>query len=412
MKYSKERLKPEWIFIFILLTTPFLNIAALKTTLGTVVYNGWKASAFVGFLFLFLFKGNQIKLNWSICLFVIYQCVILLSCIVHDKLTYGIIISTFSLLFIFVLLQTDFFEAIMGAVCCVIVAALVANFPEMLKKSSENDVIYFLGGKNALGIFLTPGYFLLIIYSLEKYKKVKWWTIAATCCCLWTIFVGGSGTGVVVSFCGAALLLLALMWKPSKLIYLGGILVAYIVLLFFSDVIFQTRFWLQIAELLGKDTTLTSRTRIWNETLNLLKNNWLLGAGRGTEISYINFWNEEKSVIETHNFVLQILLDGGVISLLLYGVLFAKAVCRLNFEKAEQRVVFIALCVTLVNGLTESIANYFFVTMLLGVACRYAEEERVKKCCKRAMYDVLYATGLTFRNKKLKRMRINHRFLF
>lgn len=402
MKGSKERLKPEWIFLFILLTAPFLNIAAFKTTLGSVVYNGWKAAAFCGLFFLFLFKGNQVKLNWSIGLFGIYQCVILLSCIVHHKLTYGIIISTFSLLFVFVLLQTDFFETIMTAACCVIIVALTVNFPEMLKKTSEVDVIYFLGGKNALGIFLTPGYFLLIIYSLEKYKKVKCWSVVATCCCLWTIFVGGSGTGVVVSFCGAALLLLALMLKPSKLIYLGGILAAYIVLLFFSEAIFQTRFWAQIAESLGKDATLTSRTRIWNKSFELLKNNWLFGTGRGTEISYINVWGEEKSVVETHNSVLQILLDGGVISLLLYGILFAKAVCRLNFEKAEQRVVFIALCVTLVNGLTESIANHFFVMMLLGVACRYAEEERTKKCWKKAMYDDCIQQGLTFRNKKIK----------
>ena len=35
-----------------------------------------------------------------------------------------------------------------------------------------------------------------------------------------------------------------------------------------------------------------------------------------------------------------------------------------------------ALCVLLVNGLTESTLNSCFVTLMLGIACRYAAENR------------------------------------
>ena len=74
--------------------------------------------------------------------------------------------------------------------------------------------------------------------------------------------------------------------------------------------------------------------------------------------------------------VLEILLECGVIGLLLYGTLLFYTIRHLNMNDLKQRMVFVALCVLLVNGLTESTLNSYFVTLMLGIACRYAAENR------------------------------------
>ena len=65
-----------------------------------------------------------------------------------------------------------------------------------------------------------------------------------------------------------------------------------------------------------------------------------------------------------------------MIGLLLYGTLLFYTIRHLNMNDLKQRMVFVALCVLLVNGLTESTLNSCFVTLMLGIACRYAAENR------------------------------------
>ena len=378
MVNTKNKLNIATTILFVFVLTPFFSVVGIRNAMGEGIYQAWQVISICSLIFIFLVKNAQIKINWAVLLFTAYEILILFSCAINDRISLGIIAITTASILVFVLLQTELFYNILSAVGIIVVAVLIINFPFVIQNSANNNAEYFIGGKNALGIFLIPGMFLLMISSLEKYNKLSKVTLFVIPFSLITIFIGASGTGIVVAICAILFLLLAIKFKPNKTIYLAVILTIYSLLLLFSDFFLQTDSWFSITSLLGKDTSLTSRTTIWNLAWDVIKENWLFGAGRGVELSYPNKWEAMILVNEAHNFILEILLEGGFVALIIFGVLFFKSVCQLNMKNPKHKIIFIALCLLLINGLTESTVNSYLVTMILGVTCRYATKQQKK----------------------------------
>ena len=376
---TKRKLNLGTIIFFVFLITPFFGILGIKNAMSSSIYQAWQIISICFLLLMFFLKNTQIKIGWAIGLFSAYQIIILFSSVFNNGISPGIIAVIIASVLIFILLQTDYYYEIISAVSIIVVLSLLINFPTMLQNRVSINAKFFIGGKNALGIFLIPGIFLLLINSLEKNGKVGKFTLFFAAFSLITVFIGSSGTGIVVAFCALLFLLLAIKFKPKKAIYLGVIFTIYALFLLFSDDFFLTDYWLKFTDLLGKDGTLTARTTIWNIAEGLIKDSWLFGAGRGVELSYVNTWGERQTIYEAHNFILEILMEGGIVALLLFGTLFFKAVKNLDVDDAKHKTVFIALCVLLINGLTESTVNGFLVMILLSIACRYANEQKKKK---------------------------------
>ena len=101
----------------------------------------------------------------------------------------------------------------------------------------------------------------------------------------------------------------------------------------------------------------------------------LFGLGRGNEIAYIDNWGSNETVWEAHSFILEILLEGGFVALLLFSKNFINSVFRLDMNNKKHKIIFIAICVILINGLTESNNNNFFVVTIFGIASRMAHEQ-------------------------------------
>lgn len=364
------------IVFLIFLIMPFFSISGIKNAMSRNIYQTWQIFSVFFLLLMFFLKKTQIKINWTIGVFSIYQTVILFSSIFNNGISPGIIIVIIASILIFILLQTDYYYEILIAVSIIVALTLLINFPIMLQKREFANAEFFIGGKNSLGIFLIPGMFLLLINSFENNGKVGKLTLLMIALSLITVFIGSSGTGIIVAFCALLFLLIAIKIKPPKVIFLGVIFTIYALFLLFSEYFFKTDYWLNFTNLLGKDSTLTARTTIWNIAGDLIRENWLIGAGRGVELSYVNTWGERQIIYEAHNFILEILMEGGIVALTLFGTLFFKAVKRLDLDYAKHRVAFIALCVLLINGLTESTVNSFLVMILLSIACRYANEQK------------------------------------
>ena len=376
---TKRKLNLGTIIFFVFLITPFFSISGIKNAMSSSIYQAWQIISICFLLLMFFLKNTQIKIGWAIGLFSAYQIIILFSSVFNNGISPGIIAVIIASVLIFILLQTDYYYEIISAVSIIVVLSLFINFPIMLQNRGSVNAEFYIGGKNALGIFLIPGIFILLVNSLEKNSNVGKFTLFFAAFSLITVFIGSSGTGIVVAFCALLFLLLAIKFKPKKAIYLGVIFTIYALFLLFSDDFFLTDYWLKFTDLLGKDSTLTARTTIWNIAEGLIKDNWLFGAGRGVELSYVNTWGERQTIYEAHNFILEILMEGGIVALLLFGTLFFKAVKNLDVDDAKHRTVFIALCVLLINGLTESTVNGFLVMILLSIACRYANEQKKKK---------------------------------
>ncbi len=360
------------VALFILLMLPFMGLTGVKGVVGSTVYQAWQVAS-LSFLALFIvIKIGTIKLHWATILFFLYEVVVMFSSVLNNGLNFGIIVVSLVAILLFIIMQSKYYREVIMAVSAIIIISAIINFPMMLTKLNEPNAELFIGGKNALSVFLIPSIFILILNSLEKNDRLTKITFLLIVLCLATIIMGTSGTGIVASASAIVLLLVARKFQPNKFIYLTVILSLYALFLVFTEFFLNTNAWLNFVNILGKNSTLTSRTTIWQIVSELIKENWLFGAGRGVEFGYVNTWGGDVSHSEAHNFILEILMCSGIVGLILYGTLFFKAVKRLDMSITKHKIIFIALCVLLINGLTESTVNNFLVITILGIACRYA----------------------------------------
>jgi len=141
-----------------------------------------------------------------------------------------------------------------------------------------------------------------------------------------------------------------------------------VLIAFFTEVFMNTGWWFRFTQWMGKDVTLTSRFAIWDRVLEMIGENWLFGLGRGAEIKFVNAWGRTKISSEAHNFLLELLLEGGVTGLALFCGYFWLAVRRLDMNSKLHRVVLMANMVILVNGLVESVNNKMVVSLFVAMA--------------------------------------------
>ena len=364
------------MFIWIVLILPFLSVQGIRSAMGTSVYQGWQFFSMLVTGALVVYMAEEIRINLYSVLFTLFQGLVFVNTAVHSGISLGILVVMLMSVFLFLLLQTDFYSQLLQALAVLVIALVLINLPGLFLRSGDENEMFFISGKNGLSIFLVPGAFFILFQAIERYGKLRWTSTVGLGLCLLSVIVGSSGTGVVVTAVAAILLLLAVKFKPPKWVYIAVILAIYAILILFSEALLESKFWLSFTELLGKDGTLTSRMSIWKTVKRYIGRYWLIGVGRGARIRYINSLGMYRFNYEAHNFVLEILLESGVIGLLLYGTLFFYTIRHLNMNDLKQRMVFVALCVLLVNGLTESTLNSYFVTLMLGIACRYAAENR------------------------------------
>lgn len=107
----------------------------------------------------------------------------------------------------------------------------------------------------------------------------------------------------------------------------------------------------------GKTVTFTGRTYIWDTTLSLFDSSHLL-LGYGTSFQFNIVYNGE-TYPHPHNFVLQVLLSGGIIGIVLYAALIGLAVYALFKNRFDNNAAYISAAVgaMLLVGLMEPITN-------------------------------------------------------
>lgn len=366
------------VTIFTIILIPFLSIFGIRETISDTAYKGWQIFALLFLLFIICtVYMRSTKINWLISLFVAYHLTILCSTFLKQGFSSGILVVTTAHILIFILLQTPYFSSMLVSISIIIILSLFVNMWTLFREMGVENANYFIGGKNALSMFLVPGAFLLLANALNRYGKIKKNTIFLAVMCFASIFVGASVTGMIVATIAVVFMILSRKNNVNKNVYIIVILIAYILFIIFSEFFFATQSWIRFTTFLGKDSTLTSRTIIWNLSKEIISENWLFGAGRGVSFSYKNAWNGITTMEEAHNFILEILMEGGVVALTIYVTLLYKIIRRLNIKNVRHKIIFIALCAIMINGLTESIVNNLFVTITLGVACRYANEKGV-----------------------------------
>jgi O-antigen ligase len=98
----------------------------------------------------------------------------------------------------------------------------------------------------------------------------------------------------------------------------------------------------RLAETAGSKDPTSSRTQIWETTLDVIRQNPILGAGFGAfGVAYTQFdpMNGRERVEQSHNDYLQIVADAGIVGVLL-GALFVFALFRDGWRRLESKDTF------------------------------------------------------------------------
>ncbi|WP_125574509.1 O-antigen ligase family protein [Levilactobacillus huananensis] len=365
-KSNNQRLK---ILLLILALIPFFSFSGINRFGGTLtqifLILGTAILAF------FVIAKKSIPEDRFAIFFLLYSIETFVVTAHYQGISTGLLFSIISYTFLFALFFLDF-DSVLSAIAILGYLVTIANFLTIIISGRSDDAIYFVGGKNRLSIVLIPLLMIILLYELRQFGKIRLRAKLCWAVGILSIVLAGSGTGLIVA--GFAILFAILFWKanPSKYIIIGIILALYALLILSSNMVLGSQVWINVTSGLGKRSDLTDRTLVWGSLLRMLRHNWLLGLGRGATNTFINNWGLMASVNEAHNAVLELFLDGGVVGFILYAIAFTISVKKTDTSTKEGKVIFIAIAVIMINGLTESVTTIFTTTLILAIANYYS----------------------------------------
>lgn len=252
--------------------------------------------------------------------------------------------------------ETIIIGATIGFSLCVYMQLLQCiTHPEMWMIDSEKEARgYLLGGNyNSIGCRLLCA----LITNIIALKISKWWWINLVLLTLTCITIPAMVHSMTSLTCILFFLLLCLI--PNKKLQRFSIFLTIIgAILFEIFVCFQGKGfenndlarWF-LVEVLGKDLTFTNRTTLWDAALRVIAESPIWGYGNVNEEWF--FSKMSSAAVGPHNFILGLLINGGIIALVLYVWLAIKVIFKVNVYKDRYS-----------NAILASIAT-LFVMMLM-----------------------------------------------
>lgn len=239
------------------------------------------------------------------------------------------------ILFLFHYYRADIRPLITGAaigfsLCVYLQLLQCITHPEMWLVGSKESTGYLLGGNyNSIGSRLICALATNII--ILRINKLWWWNLVPLIITSLTIlFMVNSMTSVT-----SILFFLILCLIPNKKIQRLVIFSTFVMTFLFEFfVCFQGKGfenndlarWF-LVDVLGKDLTFTNRTTLWDAALRVIADSPIWGYGNVDEKWFYSYMSPEA--FGTHNFILGLLVNGGIIALTTYLWLFLKITLRI-----------------------------------------------------------------------------------
>ena len=338
MKIKKKTIL--WIFLI----APFFYPSSIAgTSLSSVCYY-WKLCA-VACAVIYVFRRIKKlkyleKSTWFIILMYIMQ--IISSAINKLDISYDFktaVIMAFFVLEASLLLYEYgnrailFFYRLMNVFIWLNFLSVTLLYGRGIARDSYDTVIYFWSTKNHI-ISLTIVYLVTIFYLYNENYIHKKRFLSGVSVATIAVFLMGSSTAIT-----ALIVLGAFMWyctacnkrkKPANM--KAGIVIGIIADIAIVVFRIQEKLGILIGTIFGKDTTLTGRTDLWDQALELISINFLYGKGDSYALNQYGwltktYWNDKTQVLEdvyfvAHNQFLEILVNGGIICLIPFLLFF------------------------------------------------------------------------------------------
>lgn len=249
----------------------------------------------------------------------------------------------------------------------------IKMFPQGLAMDDYyGNIFYVIGTRNGFPPVLIPLLIYGFVYSSMNGKKFTAATLIFTVTVSASILITWSATGVAGWF---MLIIFALFIYRKSIagVFNSMNLSLLYAVLFLGIIVFrlQSVFAFIIEDMLHKNITFTGRTDIWDIAIMLIKRSPVLGYGvyEGHGLIFIR-----GQYYYAHNAVLEVLLQGGAVSLIFYGAIFGAAAVSLyrNRKYPVSQILTFGIFTVLTMMLMEAYSN-IWIFALPVVACYVPE---------------------------------------
>lgn len=241
---------------------------------------------------------------------------------------------------------------------------------------SESGTTYFLGKDNYSAFITIPMVTISLFINYVEKREISWNYVIMLFILTLCYALTQSYTALLALSCFSVFIIL-LKFKVNLLKYISirKTIILVIVLLFLISIFNIQNVFEYFLNNIGKGITLNSRTIIWKDAIELIKEKPLLGYG-DLSIDKINDYYL-YGASHAHNFVLELLLRTGIIGTICYMLFLDKSVKYIyKREKTDMKISILILGV--ISYILISFMDFYPILQyqycLFGILYCYSEK--------------------------------------
>lgn len=379
------------LYIFILLIIPYIQLPGyiIGGVLDTI-FDLYKVASSILIFIIYIYKYR--KMSKMLVAVTLFQFTFVLSTIINGSLknVFDQSIQFLSVVSICMLAEFGIREdckSFFKAMCIVLGGLALANGYTMFKYYPNGMYVdelnhwqyYFLGYDNSSFFIEFPLLIYLTCYSYMKNKNIGlivWLVIGMMA--FQYIYVQSTTAIIMIAIFAIFLLTYKLIiWEKflDFRVVISILLVTFFVIVIFNVQIYFSEF---LENIVHKDITLTGRDYIWEEAKKYIMASPIIGYGmENFEVIMGKF-----GINHVHNFILDILYNGGIIALTMYS--FILNLCKRYLNKDRSNFILNTISIGIFIYLFSGIFDYYnnkYVIFTLFILAMYSNKiiENVKE---------------------------------
>lgn len=306
-------------------------------------------------------------------------------------ITYSLFLNVLQIVALTLILQNGLdknFESCMGMFALILEIYAYVNlasiylFPNGLYTSAlTHYTFWFYGYKNVMIRFLLPTICVNAIYTVWKNGRYTPRLIVLIAATIWTQWIVDCKTGVVGILFVVVMMFFFTKRELPKFINLRNVILAIGIV---SIALATTSMIEKLSDVLiklGEETSVYNRTLIWSRAVELISNKPIWGYGLRSTEGYRQLFNLSLGWTDfshPHNYVLYVLIQGGLIVFSIVAILFfgVSKKCIQNRDSFAAKMLLLTYISFFIMGVTESLVG---ATLLypLAILTDYILREQV-----------------------------------
>lgn len=237
--------------------------------------------------------------------------------------------------------------------------------------SGNIHMCYFLGVGNQFGVYYFPGFSLIWFAELmDSNSNNRFYSLSSIIIFAVSFVACNNSTGLITLVVLALFYIMSVNNKLNRMMSMKTLLIIYGLLcgalLAGSSWLLNSKLSNFIVDILGKDITFSSRTSIWAAGILKFMGNPIWGYGRSSGYAVLLYYGR---LFNSHNIVLQILLETGIVGLVLFVLFILKSSSGIKVT-SEKRItaLYIGVITTLIYYLMEVGSILPFVAVVVTMS--------------------------------------------